>query len=110
VGGGIVALSKSATDGGPFVATQIADPQGLALDPSTARLYWVDNGGSGTGTDGILGRVGVDGGGQNVLAQSLVTPSGVTVSGSYVFWISNGTPDDAGTTNPSSGQLLRLPK
>lgn len=109
VGGGIVALSKNATNGGPFIATQIPNPQGMTLDPATERLYWADLG-SGTGNDGTIGRVGVDGGGQQVLASSVIVPYDVTVSGPYVLWISNGTPGDSGSTDPNTGQVLRLPK
>lgn len=108
-GGGIVAMPKTATDGGPFIATQIPNPEGIVLDPSTGRIYWADLG-SGTGNDGTIGRVGVDGGGQQVLASSVIVPYDVTVSGPYVLWISNGTPGDGGTTDPNTGQVLRLPK
>jgi hypothetical protein len=108
-GGGIIAMSKNAGNGGPFIATQISAPQAIVLDPATSRIYWADLG-SGSGNDGTVGRVGVDGGGQQVLASSLVVPYGVTVSGPYVLWISYGTVGDAGNTDPNTGQLLSLPK
>jgi hypothetical protein len=107
--GSVVALSKSATDGGTPLATNIQDPDGLALDPNTSRIYWSDWG-SGIGTDGTVGRVGVDGSGQSVLASSLVTPEDVATSGPYVFWLSNGTMGDAGDTQSNTGALLRHSK
>jgi hypothetical protein len=108
--GGVSAMAKNATDGGPFVANNLQDPLGIALDPPTGRLYWADYG-SGNGNDGTIGRVGTDGGGRFVVASSQVNVEDVTVSGNYVFWLSNGTMnDDAGNALPSTGELLRMPK
>jgi hypothetical protein len=108
--GGVSAMAKNATDGGPFIADNLQDPLGIALDPPTGRLYWADYG-SGSGNDGTIGRVGTDGGGRLVVASSQVNLEDVTVSGNYVFWISSGTMnDDAGNALPSTGELLRMPK
>jgi hypothetical protein len=109
--GAVVSLPKgaSATDGGTPIATNIQDPDGLALDPSSGRIYWSDWG-SGIGTDGTVGRVSVDGGGQTVLASSLVTPEAVATSGPYVLWLSNGTFGDSGDTDPNTGTLMRHAK
>jgi hypothetical protein len=108
--GGIVRASKTGTtDAGVPVATNIQDPDGLVLDPSSGNLYWSDWG-SGLAYDGTVGKVPAAGGNQSTLRSALVSPEDVAVSGSYVFWISNGTYDDAGSTIASTGTLIRTAK
>ncbi len=111
--GQIFAASKTSTDGGVALASNVPWPVGLARDTSTGALYWADYG-SGVVNDGTVGRVGIDGGGETVLASSLTSPQGVTVSGSSVFWISWGTLDNSPTSNtgalPSTGALIRTSK
>jgi hypothetical protein len=111
--GQILAASKTSTDGGVPLASNVPNPVGLALDTSTGTLYWADYG-SNAVNDGTVGKVGIDGGGETVLASSLTSPQGVTVSGSSVFWISWGTLDSSRTSNtgalPSTGALIRTSK
>ncbi len=108
--GGVSIMSKNATDGGPFLADNLQDPLGISLDPSGGRLYWADYG-SGTGNDGTVGRIATDGGGRSLIASAQVNVEDVTVSGNYVFWISNGLMNDAmGNPLPSTGALFRMPK
>jgi hypothetical protein len=111
--GGIFAIMKGTQDGGLAIASGIADPDGLVIDPATGTMYWSDFG-STVADDGTVGKVSTDGGGKVVLAASLVSPEAVTVSGSYVFWVSNGVLDDAGlgsgATIPSTGALYRRTK
>ncbi len=73
-------------------------------------MYWCDWGN--IGTDGTLGKVGVDGGGKVVLNASLTTPEAITVSGPYLLWLSNGTVQDVstGAAFPSTGILYRQAK
>jgi hypothetical protein len=52
-----------------------------------------------------------DGGSAQVLAASLAPPEAVTVTGSYVLWVSNGVWDDAGSSTLSNtGALFRNAK
>jgi hypothetical protein len=106
----VYSAPKSSLDSGVAIASNIPAPDGLILDPATGTIYWSDWG-SGAGNDGTVGKVRVDGGGKSVLAASLAFPSAITVSGNYVFWLSYGVLDDAGTsTVPSTGALLRRAK
>jgi hypothetical protein len=108
--GGILRASKTGmTDAGVPVAMNIQDPDGLVLDPSSGNLYWSDWG-SGLAYDGTVGKVPVAGGNQSTLHSALVSPEDVAVSGNYVFWISNGTYDDAGNTIVNTGTLMRSTK
>ncbi len=109
----IVAMPKSGVDGGGAVvlATGQSWSAGVAIDRSTATVYWANVGYTGAG-DGIVGRVGEDGGAMKALEASLTTPYAVTVSGGYVFWVSLGQVATSGcnfTTN-GSGVLYRAPK
>jgi hypothetical protein len=111
--GQILRAAKTSTDGGVPLASNVPWPDGLALDPATGTIYWSDYG-TGSANDGTVGKVGVDGGGETVLASSLPTPEAVAVSDNYVFWLSWGTLDsnpmnDTGTF-PSTGALLRTAK
>jgi hypothetical protein len=108
--GSVFRASKGLPDSGVPIAGNIPDPDGLALDPAANMIYWSDYG-SGSANDGTVGKVGIDGGGKIVLAASLAAPEAVTVSGSYVFWLSNGILDDAGAgTLASTGALSRRAK
>jgi hypothetical protein len=108
--GGILRASKTGmTDAGAPVAMNIQDPDGLVLDPASGNLYWSDWG-SGFAYDGTVGKVLAAGGNQSTLHAALVSPEAVAVSGSDVFWISNGAFDDAGGTIPSTGALYRTAK
>jgi hypothetical protein len=110
VPGQILRFDKAAVDAGgtPIVST-VAGPSGLTLDPATSMLYWSDWG-SGTGTDGTVGKVPLDGGAPTVLRQSLTTPEAVAVNSTYVFWLSNGTPAPGGGATAGSGGLYRQNK
>jgi hypothetical protein len=109
--GMILREPKTATDAGSAVviATGPASPLGLALDPANDTvLYWADYGL--TGSDGTLGKVSIDGGGQTNLGSGLASPFAITVSGPYVFWLDNGTPGDAGEDISGTGALYRRGK
>jgi hypothetical protein len=105
----ILRADKLTIDSGVPIATTVPDPSGLAYDQSTGMLYWA-NWGSGSANDGTVGKLVTDGGGALVLAASLATPTAVTVSGNYVFWVSEAMLDDAGSTLPNSGMLFRRAK
>ena len=62
------------------------------------------------GTDGTIGKMAIDGGRAQVLAAALPPPTAVTLSGSYVLWVSEGVWADTGTTLPGTGSLYRLAK
>jgi hypothetical protein len=99
------------TDGGALL-TDINDPDGLAVDLATNTVYWSDWG-SGYAKDGTVGKIGADGANRTVLGAGLDTPEAVTVSGPYVFWISNGVLDLSMTfppAKPSTGALTRMAK
>jgi hypothetical protein len=109
--GGIFMSAKTATglEAGTPVAMNIQDPDGLVLDTASGNLYWSDWG-SGNAYDGTIGKVPAAGGNSSTLQAALVSPEAVAVSGNYVFWISNGTFDDAGDTSASTGTLMRSAK
>ncbi len=103
-------LKTSAFTKGTVFATGISDPVGIVIDPATSIVYWADWG-SGNADDGTVGKVGTNGMKQTILASSLQTPEAVTVSGSYVFWLSNGTLDKVnGGALAKSGSLMRMAK
>jgi hypothetical protein len=109
--GNILRAAKTATSGGTTIANVI-DPVGLAVDPAVSGLvYWADWG-SGNGNDGTVGKVTSDGKTKTILASSQTSPEAVTVSGPYVFWISNGTlpAPPAVDTLPGTGKLFRAAK
>jgi hypothetical protein len=110
-GSGVITRSlKTLADGGVPISHAVATPNGLAFESTSNMLYW-SNWGSGNSNDGTVGKMSTDGGGAHVLAASLVTPEAVTVSGSYVFWISNGTLNEAGTgAEPNTGALWHMAK
>jgi len=111
--GQILVASKTSQDGGVPLTSSVPWPIGLALDPPASTVYWADYG-SGLVDDGTVGKVGIDGGGATVLASSLVTPQGVAVSGSFVFWLSFGTlnhdPMASMATLARTGALFRAAK
>jgi hypothetical protein len=103
-------LKTSAFGKGTVIATGISDPDSIVIDPATNMVYWADWG-SGNADDGTVGKVGTNGMNQTVLASSLQTPEAVTVSGSYLFWLSNGTLDKVnGGALAQSGALMRTAK
>lgn len=103
-------LRRQKLSGATNTVASVNDPDGIALDPSTNTIYWSDWG-SGNAEDGTVGKVGIDGTGRTVLASSLATPEAVTVSGGYVFWLSNGTLDvKTGSALPITGALTRMAK
>ncbi len=110
----IFAERKTATNGGSTIVTDVHWAQGLTIDPATGILYWANSGSGDVGvTDGTVGRVGVDGTGETVLASRLVAPFGVTVSGNNVFWINLGNASNANNatgTTPNTGSLWRTAK
>jgi hypothetical protein len=94
--------------------TTINQPDGLALDNLTGMLYWADFG-SGVTNDGTIGRVSTDGTQATLLQQSLATPSSVTVSGNYVYWLSAGDLLSSTSTSTTyvannTGRLFRTHK
>ena len=101
---------KTGTDGGIAIA-DVPSPDGLAVDRATGILYWSDYG-TGSANDGTLGKVAIDGGNRAVMAGSLVTPFAVTVTGSYVLWLSFGNLSATGAmgTTASTGSLTRMAK
>ena len=102
--------TKGAADSGVAIASNITDPDGLALDPAGGVLYWSDWG-SGAGNDGTIGKVSIDGGGKVVLGASLVYPEAIAVGSAHVFWLSFGMLDNATSTIlPSTGALYRRAK
>jgi hypothetical protein len=103
--GAIMRLGKTATGGGtPFVSS-VPNADGLAVDPSSGDLYWSDYG---HGKDGAIGRMGTSG--MTILASGLPAPTGLALSGSYVLWLSLGTPDGSGGFTPNSGAVTRILK
>jgi hypothetical protein len=108
--GQILRFDKTVTGGrGTPIVSTVAGPSGLTIDPAAAMLYWSDWG-SGTGTDGTVGKVPLDGGASTVLEQSQTTPEAVAVSGTYVFWLSNGTLTSSGGATIGTGALYRTKK
>jgi hypothetical protein len=107
--GGVFRIAKTASnaDGGTPLATSVVDPDGLALDDAGV-LYW-SSGGS-TGNDGTVGKIHVGGGGQGTIAASQPWAEAVTVSGGYVFWLTNGLSDSMGNPMPNTGTLVRSAK
>jgi len=94
------------------IVSGVADPDDLKIDPATGMLYWSDWG-SGTGTDGTVGKVPTDGGMFTLLHQAQVTPEAVAVTGTYLFWLSNGTipaGSMTGAASPGTGILYRSAK
>jgi hypothetical protein len=109
-GSGVVLRAlKTSGDGGVAIAQSIEDPTGLAFDSESDMIYW-SNWGSGNGNDGTVGKMAPDGGAQHLLATALTSPEAVTVSGNYVFWLSNGTLGGSDGTEPSTGALFRSTK
>ncbi|HSY22386.1 MAG TPA: hypothetical protein VK841_09745 [Polyangiaceae bacterium] len=109
----IFAVSKSATNGGTQIVSDVHWAQGLAIDPATDVLYWANSGSSTPGVaDGTVGRVNVDGTGETLLGTQLVSPFGVTVSGDYVYWIALGNPTSSGDVGsiPNTGGLYYVSK
>jgi hypothetical protein len=90
--GQILQLPKTATPSTKptTIVSSVAGPDDLHLDPAGASVYWSDWG-SGSGTDGTVGKFPVGGGTPTVMHQGLVTPEAVAVNSTYVFWLSNGT-------------------
>jgi hypothetical protein len=114
VQGSILQEAKTATSAGSAhaIVENVPDPNSLQIDTSSGNLYWSDWG-SGTGTDGTVGKVPTAGGMFTVLHQSLVTPEAIAVNGTYVFWLSNGTipaGSMTGATTSGTGMLYRSAK
>jgi hypothetical protein len=114
VEGSILQEPKTATSASAAqaIVNNVPDPDGLQVDPSSGDLYWSDWG-SGTGTDGTVGKVPTNGGTATVMHQSLVTPEAIAVNGTYVFWLSNGTVPAgsmSGATTSGTGMLYRSAK
>ncbi len=110
--GRILAASATSNQVPVPIASNVPSPGAVAFDPATSALYWADTG-SGMANDGTIGKVGIDGAGQTVLASGLTTPEDVSVSGNYVLWISFGTLDPKNTvtgTVPRTGTLFRRAK
>jgi hypothetical protein len=108
--GAILRFTKTNPGGAGAIYQSVQDPNGLFLDTSTGFLYWSDWG-SGNTNDGTIGKLPTDGGAAVPLHASQVTPETVTVSGPYVYWMSNGTLDAmTGGGLANSGALFRGPK
>jgi hypothetical protein len=106
--GGIFHMSKAATSGATALVPNVTDVVDLKVDPAGGVLYWADFG-SGA-SDGTVGKVPLDGGTPVVLHQTLATPEAVTVNGTYVFWLSNGTLAADGNVMDGTGVLYRSAK
>jgi hypothetical protein len=104
--GAILRVAKTAVnaDGGTPVANGIVDPDELALDDAGVLYY--SNAGS-SGSDGTVGKVKVAGGGAGTIAASQPSTEAVTITGSYVFWLTNGLPDAMGNAMPNTGTVVR---
>jgi len=111
VPGQILQMDKHATSGAKPIVNEVAGVDDLTVDQASGDVYWSDWG-SGSGTDGTVGRVPPDGGAATVLHQSLVTPEAVAVNSIYVFWLSNGTiaPGGMGNTTSGTGMVYRSGK
>jgi len=105
----ILRADKTIVDSGVPISTRVPLAVGLAYDVTTSMIYWA-NWGSGTSSDGTVGKMAGDGGSAQVLAASLDPPEAITISGDSVLWISNGVWGDAGDTLPGTGTLVRRSK
>ena len=109
--GSILQIPKTATTSTtPFtVVSGVSDPDGIQVD-TDGILYWSDWG-SGNGPDGTIGKVPTDGGAFTLLEQNQMTPEGIAVTSTYVFWTTNGTLDPStGDTAVNTGALYRIHK
>jgi hypothetical protein len=97
------------TPGAEVPLVMAAAPTGVARDPATGDIYWVDNG-TGTAADGNIGRISPDGGGKTILVASLANPVTLTVAGGNVYWVDRGGIDTMGMLIPDSGAIYRTPK
>jgi hypothetical protein len=109
-GNDITKALKTTTTGGTQLVSAQNGPLFMWLDTPTNVLYWPNSGSGVVNNDGTLGKVSTDGGNPTTIASALVQPEALTVAGSHVFWISNGTLVDGGGTNPSTGTLTRVAK
>lgn len=87
---------------------------GIAIDVTAQMLYWADWG-SGVKNDGAIGRATPLGANPVLLQSSLTTPTSITVSGNYVYWLSAGTLLSSTSTTTSyvqtnTGKLWRTHK
>lgn len=96
-------------DGGPMLATGLQQPWGVTRDPSTGEFYYLDEG-TGTGKDGVVGKIPAAGGTPLPMATSLLNAVALTQAGPYVFWLSEGSTDSMGNIVTKTGSLYRIPK
>jgi hypothetical protein len=68
----------------------VNQPVSLVVDVTAQMLYWADWG-TGLSNDGAIGRSTLLGNNPTLLHSSLATPTAVTVSGGYAYWLSAGT-------------------
>jgi hypothetical protein len=92
----------------------VNQPVSLAVDVTAQMLYWADWG-SGLTNDGAVGRSTLIGNSPTLLQSSLETPTSVTVSGDYAYWLSAGTLLSSTSTTTSyvqtnTGKLWRTHK
>jgi len=103
--GELLRFDPSGTGPGTQLSTQVGAAIGLRVDPSGS-LYFADYG-SGSGKDGTVGKLPTAGGTTTLLAHGVTAAEDVAINGTYVFWLSSGTPLASGDTTIGTGVLYR---
>jgi hypothetical protein len=81
-------------------------PDGLAVDVTNGKIYWIDKG---TGfTDGTLNQANVDGTDPVVLAAGLYFPHRIAFDDTNVYWTNFGTVD--GGVPSQNGSVMSCPR
>lgn len=97
------------------VSNYALQPYGLYIDHTTGLLYWADFGNGLDNDAGSVGRVSTTGKNPTYLQRGLAIPDSITVSGSYVYWLSGGQLASTGSTTTTyaiknTGVLWRTAK
>ncbi len=99
---------KNAQDAGVIAVPNLNIAGGLFFDAPSSTLYWTDFG-SNQASNGVVGKLAADGG-ITVIGSALPRPFSVTVSGGYVFWLSESSFDSGGSLIANTGALWRQAK